>query len=144
MKNVFKISRVPKMGHFYKNLSKHPELSIFRPNECQEWNFQLIFHHKLKKKIFDFFYPLPQKKFWIFFSSKISLWVLKRIVLTRLKRFLIFKIHQRSFRTRIGNIINKRYKKLNDVPYSGTERSLMNFKYQKTFSACQDDSFKYP
>ena len=109
-KNVFKISRVPKMGHFYKNLSKHPELSIFRLNECQGWNFQLIFHHKLKKNFLIFFYPLPQKKFSKFFFSKISLWVLKRILLTRLKRFLIFKIHQRSFCTRIGDIINKRFK----------------------------------
>ena len=133
MKNVFKISRVPKMGHFYENLSKHPELSIFRPNECQEWNFQLIFHHKLKKKFLIFFTHYPKKNFENFFSSKISLWVLKRIVLTRWKRFLIFEIHQRSFRTRIRHIIQFFIPFVNNVPYSGTERSLMNFKYQKTF-----------
>ena len=34
----------------------------FAQNLIQECNFQLIFHHKLKKKI-DFFCPLPQKKF---------------------------------------------------------------------------------
>ena len=143
MKNVFKISRVPKMGHFYKNLSKHPELIIFRLNECQGWNFQLIFHHKLEKNLI-FFHPLPQKKFEFFFSSKISLWVLKRIVLTRWKRFLIFEIHQRSFRTRIRHTIQFFIPVVNNVPYSGTERSLMNFKYQKTFQACQEDSFEYP
>ena len=104
----------------------------------------MIFHHWLKKKKMLIFLPATPKKFENFCSSKISLWVLKRIVLTHWKRFLIFKIHQTSFRTRIRHVIQFFILFVNNVPYPHTERSQMNFIYQKTFSTCQEDSFKYP
>ena len=97
----------------------------------------------MKKKI-DFRPPTPKKNFENFFYSKIPIWVLKRIDLTSWNRFLIWKIHQRSFRIRIGQAIELYRLLVNNVPYSGTERSLMTFLYQKTFSTRQDDSFKYP
>ena len=112
--------------------------------KCQKWKFQLILHHKNEKKILTFWPPTPKKYFEKFFSSKISIWVLKRIVLTSWKRFLLYKSHQRSFRTRIRHVIELYILLINNVPYSGTERSLMNFLYQKTFSSRQEDSFKYP
>ena len=104
--------------------------------------FSSFFIINWKKMIF--FTRYPKQNFENFFSSKISLWVLKRIVLTRWKRFLIFEIHQRSFRTRIrhDNQLNIRF--FNNGAYSDMERSLANFRYQKTFAACQEDSFKYP
>ena len=68
-----------------------------------------------------------------YFVLKISIWVLQRIVFTSWKRFSISKIYQRSFRTRLRHVIELYILLINNVPYSGTERSLMYFSYQKRF-----------
>ena len=74
-----------------------------------------------------------QNFFWIFnYPTKMSLWVLKRIVLTSWKRFLILKINQRSFRTRIRHVIQLNIRFVNNVAYSVTERSLMTLEYEKS------------
>ena len=96
-----------------------------------------------RKVFFGFLIPTPKIN-WFFFSTKISIWVHKRILLTSWKRFLIYKIRQRSFRTRKRHVIELNILLINNVPYPSTERSLMNFIYQTTFPACQEDSFKYP
>ena len=51
--------------------------------------------------------PIPKNYFEICFSSKISIWVPEWIILTSWEPFLILKIHQNSFCTRIRNIIYK-------------------------------------
>ena len=47
--------------------------------------------------------------------------------------FSIAKIHRRSFPTRIRQVIELYVLLINNSPYPGTERSLMNSLYQKTF-----------
>ena len=90
------------MGLFHENLSKQPQLSIFRPIECHECLDIFGWFQKIKFKKND----LQTPKNW-FFSSKISIWVLKRIVLTRWERFLTLRIHQSSLRTQIRKSFTK-------------------------------------
>ena len=98
----------------------------------------------LNQEFFWLFDPPSQKKIWIFFLQKYRNGYLNELSWQAENVFWYKKIHQRSFRTRIRHVIELYILLINNVPYSGTERSLMNFLYQKTFSARQDDSFKYP
>ena len=91
------------------------------------YEFFSTFYIINSKKNFDFFWPPSEKNFDNFFSSKISLWVLKRTVLTSWIRFSIPKIHCRSFSSPIRNIFNKRFIYIINLPFSCTERSPMNF-----------------
>ena len=131
MKNVLKVCWVPKMGLFYLNWSNHPE-------------FQLNLQHKNEKSFLNFWPPTP-KKIWIFFSSK----------------YRYGYLNESSWQAE--NVFSYKKKSSEIVPYPNEEhywsivyitqwRALFGygtisdefFLYQKTFSARQDDSFKYP
>ena len=77
---------------------------IFRRFLFHIWIFQQILHYLLKKNFFR-----PHSKKLAIFVSKISIWVLKRTVLTSWIPFSILKIYLRSFSTLIRNIRNKRF-----------------------------------
>ena len=107
MKNVLKISRVPKMGHFYWNLSKNLKLSFFfvkmnTKNQICRWFYVINF------KINDFLHPI-QKNILIFFLQKFHYGYLNESPWKADNVFWYSKNHQRSFRTRISNMINKRF-----------------------------------
>ena len=119
---------------FYLKWPKHKQKILSRPVQFQKWIFPQISLDEMKKTDF--------KKNW-FFSSKISIWVLKRNILTGWIRFLIIKILQRSFHIWKRYIMEIYILLIKNIPYLSTDRSPKNF-IIKTSSLCQDDSFKYP
>ena len=110
------------------NIVETPPKIIYGPLQSWRWIFQQISHYKLK---------------YIYFSSKILIWVLKWIVLTSSIRFTIIKIIQKSFTTRKMYIIEIYILLIENVLYLSTVRSPKNFYYRNTYSARQDGSFKY-
>ena len=61
--------------------------------------------------------------------------------LDELKTFFHIKNSLEVVPYRIRHLVELLIPFANNNPYSGTEQSLMNFQYQKTYSARQDDSF---
>ena len=98
---------------------KTPRIKNSTTKWLQRMKYSADFTSLIKKKLLA-----TKKKLKIFTNIIMGI---KTNRLDRLKTFFVIKIHKKSFRTRLTNLINKQYIKLNEVPYSCTERFLMNF-----------------
>ena len=97
----------------------------------------------MKKNCWVFLTPF-QKNFLDFFSSKKLIWVLKRTLLTSWIRFSILKIHYRLLCIRKSELMKHIYRLLRMFLIRVLNDLQWIFLYRKTYSACQESSFKYP
>ena len=132
-KNNWRVEKVPQFST--ETCQNNPNIVFI--DKLNRLYFQTILLH-WKKEVLT---PHLSKKFKK--SCQISQHGYLNKFLDELNMFFILNIPLRSFRTHIRSIIRKRYLLLKNIPYLSTERPLIDFKYQETYSARQNDLFQF-